>query len=104
MRALVLATVMLTACSTSWREGAVATKPPYHVSFRGGIWTVRCLLADGRTATIKISREEGRVLSTQYRRNSSNQALQPTADRGENLHMTTSTFKSTAGLVFVSGG
>jgi hypothetical protein len=59
--------------------GGVATKPPYHVSFRGGTWTVTCLLVDGRTATIKISREEGRVLSTHYSRNSSNQALRPMA-------------------------
>jgi hypothetical protein len=57
--------------------GGVATKLPYHLRFRGGIWTVTCSLADGRTATIKISREEGRVLSTQYRRNSSNSCSQP---------------------------
>ena len=64
-----------------WGGGGVATQPPYQVSFRGGIWTVRCSLADGRTAMIKISGEEGRVLSTKYGRNSSNQSLQPTAER-----------------------
>ncbi|HWY51651.1 MAG TPA: hypothetical protein VNW72_09225 [Chthoniobacterales bacterium] len=58
--------------------GGVATKPPYQVSFRGGTWTVTCSLADGRTATIKISREEGRVLSTHYSRGSPSQVMQRT--------------------------
>ncbi len=83
--------------------GGVATQPPYHVSFRGGIWTVTCLLADGRTATIKISGEEGRVLSTQYRRNSSNQALERTADRRVNFLSMTSTLKPEAQLALASG-
>jgi hypothetical protein len=82
--------------------GGVATQAPYHVSFRGGIWTVTCLLADGRTATIKIS-GEGRVLSTKYRRNSSNQALERTADRCANSLSMTSTLKSEAEPALVSG-
>jgi hypothetical protein len=83
--------------------GGVATQPPYHVGFRGGIWTVTCLLADGRTAMIKISGEEGRVLSTKYGRNSSNQTLERTADRRVNLLSMTSALKPDAPLALVSG-
>jgi hypothetical protein len=39
-----------------------------------------------------------------YQQKQSNQALQPTADRQENLHMTTSTLKFAAERAFVSGG
>jgi len=57
----------------------VSTQPPYHISFRDGIWTVTCSLVNGRIGTIKISKEEGRVISTHYSRNSSNQVRQPNA-------------------------
>jgi hypothetical protein len=88
-----------------WGGGGVATKPPYEVSLRGDIWTVSCFLVDGRKATIKFSKEKGSVISTKYgKRNSSNQALQPTASRREDFHMTASTLKFAATLGSVSGG
>jgi hypothetical protein len=83
--------------------GGATTRPPYHESFRGGVWTVTCLLADGRTATIRISEKEGRVLSTKYGRNSSNQALERTAARRTHLFSMTSILKPEARLAFVSG-
>jgi hypothetical protein len=65
-----------------WGGGGVATRPPYRISLRGDVWTVSCFLVDGREATIKFSKEQGSVISTKYgKRNSSNQAMQPTAGR-----------------------
>jgi hypothetical protein len=58
------------------------TKAPYRVTLQKGVWTVKCSLADGRPATVKIG-EDGREISTQFRRDSSNHALQPTASRRE---------------------
>jgi hypothetical protein len=56
-----------------WGGGGVATKPPYHISLRGDVWTVSCFLVDGRKATIKFSKEKGSVISTEYgKRKSSN--------------------------------
>jgi len=67
-----------------WGGGGVATKPPNQISLRGDVWTVSCFLVDGRKATIKFSKEKGSVISTKYgKRNSSNQALQPTAGRSD---------------------
>jgi len=57
-------------------------KPPYQVAFQKGVWTVKCLLADGRSATVKIG-EDGREISTQFPRHSSNQTLQTTAGRSD---------------------
>lgn len=57
-------------------------KAPYQVAFQNGVWTVKCLLADGRPATVKIG-EDGKEISTQFPRYSSNQTLQPTASRRE---------------------
>lgn len=71
------ATKFATYALPSHGGGGAVTQPPYRVSSRGGIWTVTCWLADGRAATIRISREEGRVLSIQYRRKSSTHAFQP---------------------------
>jgi hypothetical protein len=51
-----------------WGGGGVATKGPYEVSLHNGIWRVSCFLVDGRRATIKIGKETGRVLDTQYRK------------------------------------
>jgi hypothetical protein len=63
-----------------WGGGGVATRQPYQISLRGDVWTVSCFLVDGRKATIKFSKEQGNVISTKYgKRNSSNQAPQPTA-------------------------
>jgi hypothetical protein len=65
-----------------WGGGGVATKSPYQISLRGDVWTISCFLVDGRKATIKFSKEKGSVISTEYgKRNSSNQALERTADR-----------------------
>jgi hypothetical protein len=87
-----------------WGGGGVATKPPYQVSLRGDVWTVSCFLVDGRKATVKFSKERGSVISTEYgKRNSSNQSLQPTADRRVNLHMITRTLKFAAKRAPVSG-
>jgi hypothetical protein len=72
-----------------WGGGGVATKPPYQIGLDGDVWTVSCFLVDGREATIKFSKEKGSVISTKYgKRNSSNQALERTADRREK-HTTT---------------
>jgi hypothetical protein len=59
-----------------WGGGGVATKPPYEITLKGNVWTVSCSLVDGRAATIKIGKETGRVLSTNYIHGSSNQLLQ----------------------------
>ena len=88
-----------------WGGGGVATKPPYQVSLRGDVWTVSCFLVDGRRAIIKFSKKEGSVISTEYgKRNSSNQAMQPTAGRSEaaSQFMKTPPFQSTRALA--SGG
>jgi hypothetical protein len=88
-----------------WGGGGVATTPPYQIGLHGDIWTVSCFLADGRKATIKFSKEKGSVISTEYgKRNSSNQALQPTASRRDNFHMTVSTLNTAQQLVLVRGG
>jgi hypothetical protein len=47
-------------------DGHVATKPPYDISLRGDVWTVSCFLVDGRKATIKFSKETGRLIWTKY--------------------------------------
>jgi hypothetical protein len=65
-----------------WISSDMRTKAPYDVTFQKGVWTVKCLLADGRPATVKIG-EDGREISTQFRRYSSNRSLQPTASRRE---------------------
>ena len=62
--------------------GGVPTKEPYQVSLHGDVWTVMCPMKDGRKATIKISKEQGSAISTDFR-NSSNQSMQPTAGRSE---------------------
>jgi hypothetical protein len=64
-----------------WGGGGVPTKPPYEIRLKGDIWTVSCMLVDGRRATITIGKETGRVLSTHYSRSSSNQSLEPTTGR-----------------------
>jgi hypothetical protein len=87
-----------------WGGGGVATQPPYQIGLRGDVWTVSCYLVDGRKATIKFSKEKGSVISTKYgKRNSSNQALERTADRREELLSMTSTLKPEAELALVSG-
>jgi hypothetical protein len=65
-----------------WISSDTRTKAPYQVSFQKGVWTVKCFLVDGRPATAKIG-EDGRDISEQFRRFSSNRALQPTASRRE---------------------
>jgi hypothetical protein len=87
-----------------WGGGGVSTKPPYQISLRGDVWTVSCFLVNGRKATIKFSKEKGSVISTEYgKRNSSNQALERTADRRAILFSMTSTLKLEANLALVSG-
>jgi len=46
--------------------GGVPTKGPYQVSLAKGIWTVTCFLLDGRRASIKISKEDGNAISTEF--------------------------------------
>jgi hypothetical protein len=87
-----------------WGGGGVATKPPYQISLRGDVWTISCFLVDGRKATIKFSKEKGSVISTEYGKlNSSNQALERTADRCEDLPPMISTLNPEAELAIVSG-
>jgi hypothetical protein len=59
-----------------WGGGGLATKPPYEVTLKDDVWTVSCSLVNGRRATIKIGKETGRVLSTQYSYIPPNQSIQ----------------------------
>jgi hypothetical protein len=87
-----------------WGGGGVPTKPPYQISLRGDVWTVSCFLANGRKAAVKFSKEKGSVISTEYgKRNSSNQALELTADRRENLLSMTSMLTPKSQLAVASG-
>jgi hypothetical protein len=50
-----------------WIRSDTRTKAPYEVSFNKGVWTVKCLLADGRPASIDIGKD-GTEMSTHFRR------------------------------------
>jgi hypothetical protein len=50
-----------------WIRSDAATKGPYQVTFDKKAWTVKCLLTDGRPASIKIG-EDGTEISTQFPR------------------------------------
>jgi hypothetical protein len=65
-----------------WLGAHAQSKAPYDVTFKKGVWTVKCLLAGGRPASVEIG-EDGREISARFPRNSSNQALQPTASPRE---------------------
>lgn len=54
-----------------WISSETKAKAPYEVRFQKAVWTVKCFLADGRPATVKIG-EDGREISTHFRRYSSN--------------------------------
>ena len=51
-----------------WGGSAVPTTGPYQVSLDKGVWRITCFLKDGRRAAIKISKEEGSIISTNYRK------------------------------------
>jgi len=51
-----------------WIRSGSHTKAPYQVNLDKNVWTVRCLLADGRPASIKIGKEEGTEISTDFPR------------------------------------
>ena len=48
--------------------GGVRTKGPYQVSLNKGVWTVKCFLVDGRKASMKISKNDGSITSTDFYR------------------------------------
>ena len=60
-----------------WIRSDSHTKAPYQVTFKKGIWTVKCSLVDRRPASIKIG-EDGREISEKFPRYSSNQSMQRT--------------------------
>jgi hypothetical protein len=86
-----------------WGGRGVPTTAPYQVSLRGDVWTVMCSMKDGRRATIKISKETGNVISTDFR-NSSNQSMQPTAGRSDASRYFMKTRPFQAALASASGG
>jgi hypothetical protein len=50
-----------------WIRSDTRTQAPYQVSFEKGVWTVKCSLADGRPASIKIG-DDGTEISEQFPR------------------------------------
>ena len=46
-----------------WVPGRGWAKGPYEATLRDAVWTVRCFTEDGRHLTVKIAKEQGRLLS-----------------------------------------
>jgi hypothetical protein len=44
------------------------TKGPYRITLEKDVWTVRCSLSDGRPASVKIGKEDGRLISYEFPR------------------------------------
>jgi hypothetical protein len=51
-----------------WIRSGSHTKEPYQVTLDKDVWTVRCSLSDGRPASIKIGKQEGTEISTDFPR------------------------------------
>ena len=49
-------------------RSGVATKGPYQVTLNNDVWTVRCSLEDGRPASIKIGKETGTEIASDFPR------------------------------------
>ena len=55
----------ITDLGPMWGKGAGhVTKGPYKVALHHGVWTVHCFLDDGRTATVKIAKDDGALVDT----------------------------------------
>jgi hypothetical protein len=61
-------------------DSVIPCTGPFRATLRNGIWTVVCALSDGGLAVVRISKEEGSVVSAKLLpAKSPNQALEPTA-------------------------
>jgi hypothetical protein len=46
------------------RSMGVRTKGPYEITLKGDVWTVRCSLIDGRRGTVRFTKSEGCLISS----------------------------------------